>query len=201
MTGHAGLRTYSPFHSQIPERHTPSHTHRDRTPGERRGDRTQTGRRSRYTTSRRAGSACRRRTGGPTPKCTSHHLSPRTARQTPRLPARTRTPAARLGVRGDGGDGGVHLVAHEVFPLQTGRAVPVDGPPWLTIPTVPAVGGTGVPATVLHLSHTRDAGACARLSRRGVNVALKISSPCVDRLIDGSFDQRVDTLIRAVRQT
>ena len=32
-----------------------------------------------------------------------------------RPPVRTRTPAARLGMHGDGGDGAVHLVAHEVL--------------------------------------------------------------------------------------
>ena len=42
------------------------------------------------------------------------------ARQTPQNAARacTRTPAACLGVHGDGGDGGVHLVAHEICELS-----------------------------------------------------------------------------------
>ena len=56
----------------------------------------------------------------------THALQPPPARQTThpsRLAAAARapgirTPAARLGVHGDGGDGGVHLVAHEVCELN-----------------------------------------------------------------------------------
>ena len=43
---------------------------------------------------------------------------PRTARARHRDRAKTRTPAAHSGVRGDGRDGGVHLVAHEVCELR-----------------------------------------------------------------------------------
>ena len=39
------------------------------------------------------------------------------ARHPDRQPARSRTPAARLGVHADGRDGGMHLVAHEVSKL------------------------------------------------------------------------------------
>ena len=124
IEGLTGMAEATP---QISQRHTPSHTHRDRTPGERRGDRAQTGTRtSRHLRRQRRRSPLHRMAPALTQGSAVNAPAPapaQPARHPDRPSARARTPADHLGVHGDGsrqGDGGVRG-GHPVVNVKTVR--------------------------------------------------------------------------------